>query len=360
METRQSRLPKQRTPTQKHKQMTGPSLRDVALDFEWLPHTYDVEGTHLTFVLVPRAARSKLMFLSDEHFAGNFQKASFPVPAITAQAATLSRAPMHFIFHTSFCCSTLLAKALNVPGVSAALKEPDVLINLANRLIRSDDPANRRRLELVLRLLEKPPAPGESVIVKPTNFANRLVEPLMTSRPESRAILLFSDVGTFIRSLLKRGMWGRITARKLFNQLAGWSPLISGYSVADVLEYTDVQIAALAWLAQIHHLDAMVRRFGPDRIIVLDSADLIADPAAALKKAQALFELNLSAVEIEKIATGPVFSRHSKFSDRRYSAEAREQDYQAVSEVHADELSMVLEWIKSVAAHLGAPLRPGL
>ncbi len=70
--------------------------------------------------------------------------------------------------------------------------------------------------------------------------------------------------------------------------------------------------------------------------------------------------MNLSAVEIEKIATGPVFSRHSKFSDRRYSAEAREQDYQAVSEVHADELSMVLEWIKSVAAHLGAPLRPGL
>jgi len=332
----------------------------VALDSEWLPHTYDVEGTHLTSVLVPRAARSELMFLSDEHFAGNFQKATFAVPAIAAEAAAVSRAPMHFIFHTSFCCSTLLAKALDVPGVSAALKEPDVLINLANRLIRSDDPANRQRLELVLRLLERPPAAGETVIVKPTNFANRLVEPIMNLRPESRAVLLFSDVETFIRSLLKRGMWGRITARKLFNQLAGWSPLVSGYSVAEVLEYTDVQIAALAWLAQIHHLDAMVRKFGPDRMIVLDSADLIADPAAALKKAQALFELDLSEVQVEKIATGPVFSKHSKFSDRDYSTEAREQDYQAVSKAHADELSIVLEWIKAVAAHLGAPLRPGL
>jgi hypothetical protein len=340
--------------------MTGPSPRDVALDSEWLPHTYDVEGTHLTSVLVPRAARSKLMFLSDEHFAGNFQKASFPVPAISAETAAVSRAPMHFIFHTSFCCSTLLAKALDVPGVSAALKEPDVLINLANRLIRADDPANRQRLELVLRLLERPPSPNETVIVKPTNFANRLVEPIMTSRPQSRAVLLFSDVETFIRSLLKRGMWGRITARKLFNQLAGWSPLVSGYSVAEVLEYTDVQIAALAWLAQIHHLDAMVRKFCPDRMIVLDSADLIADPAAALNNGRALFGLNLSDANIKKIAAGPVFAKHSKFSERDYSAKAREQDHKTVSEAHADELSMVLQWIKAVAAHLGAPLRPGL
>jgi hypothetical protein len=339
--------------------MTGPSPRDVALDPEWLPHTYDVEGTHLTSVFVPRAARTELMFLSDEHFAGNFEKATFPVPDVAAEAGTASRAPMHFIFHTSFCCSTLLAKALDVPGVSAALKEPDVLINLANRLIRSDDPENRQRLDLVLRLLERPPAAGETLIVKPTNFANRLLEPTITLRPEARAILLYSDVETFIRSLLKRGMWGRINARKLFNQLAGWSPLVSAYSVAEVLEYTDVQIAALAWLAQIHHFDAMARRFG-DRLMVLDSADLLEDPSAAVNKAQALLGLDLSETDIERIAAGPVFSKHSKFSEREYSAAAREQDHKAVNDAHSEELSMVLQWIKAVAAHFGAPLRPGL
>jgi hypothetical protein len=340
--------------------MTGPSPRDVTLDPEWLPHTYDAEGTQLTSVLVPREARAALMFLSDEHFAGKFQKATFPAAAIAAEAEQARRAPLHFIFHTSFCCSTLLAKALDVPGVSAALKEPDVLINLANRIIRSDDAANRQRLELVLRLLERPPAPGETVIVKPTNFANRLVEPIMRLRPEARAVLLYSDVETFIRSLLKRGMWGRITARKLFNQLAEWSPLVSRYSVAEVLEYTDVQIAALAWLAQIHHFDAMVRALGADRLIVLDSADLIVDPAAALHKARALFGLNLNDADVATIAIGPVFARHSKFSERDYSAAAREADHKAVTETHAEELSMVVEWIKTAAAHLGATLRPGL
>lgn len=340
--------------------MTGPSPRDVALDPEWLPHTYDVEGTRLTSVLVPREAQEELMFLSDEHFAGKFQKAAFPVASIAAEAQLAQRAPLHFIFHTSFCCSTLLARALDVPGVSAALKEPDILINLANRMIRCDDAANRQRLELVLRLLERPRAPGEAVIVKPTNFANRLVEPSMRLRPDARAVLLYSDVETFIRSLLKRGMWGRITARKLFNQLAGWSPLVSRYSVANVLEYTDVQIAALAWLAQIHHFDAMAKSLGSDRLIVLDSADLIADPPVALQQAQALFGLNLNDADIAAIAAGPVFARHSKFSERGYSAAAREADHKAVTEAHADELAMVVEWIKTAAAHLGAPLRPGL
>src|SRR5439155_23357637 len=145
-------------------------------------------------------------------------------------------------------------------------------------------------------------------------------------RPDARAILLYSDVATFLGSLLKRGMWGRITGRKLYNQLAGWSPLNFGFDAAELLEQTDVQIAALAWLAQIHHFDAIAKEFGPDRVMVLDSAELIADPATALQRTQALFGLKLDRAEIESIANGPAFSKHSKFGDRDYSAKVREQD----------------------------------
>ena len=339
--------------------MTDPSARDVALDPEWLPHTYDLEGTQLTSILVPRAERDELMFLSDEHFDGKFRKVTFPAATIAAEVNSASRTGLHFIFHTSFCCSTLLAKALNIPGVAASLKEPDVLIHLANRMIRSDDMTNRQRLELVLRLLERPLAENESVIVKPTNFANRLIDPILALRPEARAILLYSDVETFLRSLLKRGMWGRIAGRKLFRHLAGWSGLDFGYSSADLLEQTDVQVAALAWLMQIHHFDRIGRDF-PDRVMVLDSASLIADPAAALQKTKALFNLDLDQGNIETIAAGPVFSKHSKFSEVDYSAETREQDHKVVTEAHADELAMVVEWIKAVAAQIGVPLQPGL
>jgi len=338
--------------------MASPSLPDVVADPDWIPHTFDAGGTNLTFVHVPRAARADLMFLSDEHFAGNFAKAVFPAAAVEAEIGDTPGAPMHFIFHTSFCCSTLLANALDVPGATSVLKEPDVLINLANRLIRSDDQANRQRLELVLRLLGRPFAPGDTIIVKPTNFANRLLENVLAQRPGSKAVLLHSDVETFLRSLLKRGMFGRIFGRKLFSQLRSWSPLDFGYGADELLQLTDVQTTALAWLMQIHHFDAMARAF-KDRVVVLDSPALLADPAAAIDKVQTLFELGLGQSQIQAIATGPVFSKHSKFSDRDYSTHAREKEHKAATETHAEELEMVVKWIEAVASQIGAPLRPG-
>lgn len=339
--------------------MSAPTISDAVADPEWLPHTYDVSGTSLTFVRVPRSARAELMFLSDEHFAGNFEKATFAVSEVATAAAQSERAPIHFVFHTSFCCSTLLAKALEVPGRSSTLQEPDVFINLANRLIRSDDKANRDRLELVLRLLERPPAAGETVIVKPTNFGNRLLDLVLATRPQSRAILLYSDVETFLRSLLKRGMFGRIFGRQLFNQLRGWSPVDFGYNPEQLLEQTDVQIAALAWLMQIQHFDAVARAFGPERVMVLDSATLLAEPAAAIDKAQSHFGLGLDRAQVEAIAAGPVFSKHSKFAGRDYNAEAREREHEAAGEAHAEELNMVVQWVETVAAQMGLPLRPG-
>jgi hypothetical protein len=74
-----------------------------------------------------------------------------------------------------------------------------------------------------LRLLERPFEANEAVIVKPTNFANRIAETALLLRPQSKAILLYSDVESFSQSLLMRGIAGRIYGRKLYNQFAAWS-----------------------------------------------------------------------------------------------------------------------------------------
>lgn len=339
--------------------MAGLGPSDIIADPDWIPHTYDADGSNLVFVNVPLEKRAELMFLSDEHFAGNFEKVSIPVATVAGALGTAARAPAHFIFHTSYCCSTLLAKALEVPGTSIALKEPDALINVANRLVRSDDQANRRRLELVLRLLERPPAGGGTVIVKPTNFANRIADAALASRPGARAVLLYSDVETFLRSLLKRGMFGRIVGRKLFAQLRGWSAVDIGFTDAELFEQTDVQVAALAWMVQIHHFDGLARAFGPDRVMVLDAATLLADPKAAIARVQAFFGLGLGQAEIQSIVAGPAFTRHSKFSDRSYDPQSRAKDHEEINAANAEELKMVSQWIAAVAAQIGAPLRPG-
>lgn len=333
-----------------------PSAHEIALNPEWLPHTYDVQGTNLTSVLVPRDARRELLFLGDEFFNGRFQKATFPTAALMAETAAAPSAPIHFIFHTSFCGSTLLTRALDIPGSAVALREPVVLLNVANRVARSDDAMNRKRAELVLRLLERPFGAGETVIVKPTNFANRIADVALSLRPESKAILLYSDVESFTQSLLMRGIAGRIYGRKLYNQFATWSGLDFGYDSRELLEHTDVQMAALGWLMQIHHFDAVTRAFGPDRVVVLNSADLIADPTASLNKAQALFGMNLGEEQIRAIANGPVFSKHSKVAGQAYDPHSRDQDHKTVKEAHADELSIIKDWTRRIAEYFSTPM----
>ena len=338
--------------------MTDASPRELALDPEWLPHTFGPDGSELTFVRVPRAEHDRLMFLSEEHYAGNFARHTELVAAIAAEAKAAPEAPLHFIFHTAFCASTLLARALDLPGRTIGLKEPDVLINLANRLVRVDDQANRDRLRLVLRLLARPFGPGESVIVKPTNFANRLLLPALEELPEARAVLLFSDLPTLLRSLVKRGMWGRIWARRLYRSAAAWTSLDPGYDAGELFELTDLQVAGLAWLMQVRHFDEIARRL-PGRTMVIDSQDFLAAPAETLRRVGVFFGLQVDAAEAEAIAAGPVFSRHSKFAQRDYSIAAREAEHDAAVAAHGEEIDMVVKWIETVATHCRTPLRPG-
>ena len=337
-------------------------MREVALgevidNPEWLPHTYNMDGTTLTFVEVPRAARSELRFLFDEHFRDQFTKTTVAAEAVAGAIDPAARASIQFIFHTSFCGSSLLARALEIPGTASSMREPAILINLANRLIKNDDRANADRLEIALRLLERPFAAGESVVSKQSNFANRVIEPILRARAASRAVLLHSDLDTYLISLLKRGMWGRILGRKLFTNMISWSKLELGMSEDEILELTDMQVAALAYLMQIHHFRSMVKAFG-SRVMMLDSSALFASPSATLHRVMTFFDFGLSEQDASDIANGPIFAKHSKFADRDYSVEERQRDTATVGEANAEELAMVTKWIAAVAGHHGIALPP--
>jgi hypothetical protein len=330
------------------------TARAVATDPQWLPHTFGPDGSQLTSVFVPRAKHRELMFLTDDHYLGHYAKTVHPANDVARQIGDVAAAPLHFIFHTAFCCSTLMVKALDIPGRSVGLKEPEILINAANRIARSDDVANRERLGLVLRLLARPFGPGETVIVKPSNSANRIILPALEMLPQARAVLMHSDLPTLLRSVAKRGMWGRRWARKVFRNVSAWTSLRFGYGPDELFELTDLQVAGLAWLMQIHHFGEVARRMG-SRAIALEGAELIRDPGPVLGRVSALFGLDLDAPTLSAIANGPVFSRHSKFAQRDYGIDAREAEHDAAVAAHGEEIELVVKWVEAVAAHCGIP-----
>lgn len=325
----------------------------VAADAAWLPAGLDPATRQISFVHVPRRFHANVSFLTQQYLPSVAPAAlTLPSDAVQQALAPAGVAP-HFIFHSAFCCSTLLTRALDIPGISMGLKEPEILNELATL-------ARQRRLEpeqlrLVARLLGRPFGAGEVVVVKPSNVANLLIPELMRAAPQSRALLLYAPLPRFLSSLARRGLWGRNWARKLFALLRRDSPINFGYSEAELFEQTDLQVAALAWL--LHHAQFLgLLRSMPDRVRALDSESLLADRAGVLIRLADLFGCPLTKDACERIAAGPVFAEHAKEVGRSYDPAARAADQASAQSANKEEIATVCQWAEAVGRHVGVPL----
>ena len=289
-------------------------------DPDWIPHTFDHPGERLDFVRLAAAERDSLPFLAEEYVGRGFAHQILPYREVLAAAPAEDALPVHFIFHSGFCCSTLLASALAAGGGLSVLREPDILMNVAQRILRDPGAANVQRLEVALRFLARPSRPGDSAaVIKPSNFANNLTEKLLQSRPGSRAVLIHSDLGAFLRAVAKKGMWGRIWCRKLYLQLTGWTDLRLGFGEAERFILSDLQVAALCWILQARHFRHLAARYGKERLLLLHSDDLLADPAGTLRLVSGLFQLNWDDAGLPPSPRG----RFSERTANRRSASAR-------------------------------------
>lgn len=322
--------------------MTEAIIRDP----QWFPHRFDAARRQIMFVRLTREQHRAAAFLDDRHLGEGLESRAVAIDAIDADAVPAGR--MHFIFHSAFCCSTLLAAALDLPGRVFALKEPVILNDVALAARRGLDP---RDLDRILALLSRPFETGEAVVAKPGNEANTAMQLLLARLPAARALLMSSPIEGFLASVANKGMWGRLWGRRVYAGLRPFQPRDPGYSDADLLQQTDLQIAALVWLAhrgQFAELD-------PRRHRTLMAERLLADRAAALAAVSAWFELGMTASEVAAIADGPVFQRNAKRADERFDGRARAVSQQKAESAHGEEIAMVSQWASVIADHLDLP-----
>ena len=177
--------------------------KTLAADPHWLPHRIDPVAGTMEFLRVERAALADTGFLADR--TGETRA----LPLAEVQRLSPATGPLHFIFHTAFCRSTLLVRALDIPGVSAGLSEPGIIASLVNA-----GQAGEPLIAPVTQLLARPWGEGEAVFVKPTNHANRLVPALMNAAPQARAILMTNPLPSFLAAVIRKGMMGRRWGRQ--------------------------------------------------------------------------------------------------------------------------------------------------
>ena len=331
-----------------------PSIAGIARDPAWLPHRYDPEHDAIHFLHIPRAVHRHATFLTDDYLPTG--RAPTPVLRREAIASAPSPAPLHFVFHSAFCCSTLVARALDIEGRSMGLKEPTIFNDIVGwRRRGGTGPDMANVLDDALTLLARPFAPGEAIVIKPSTVVQGIAAALLTLRPDAHALVLHAPLRTFLSSIAKKGLDGRLWVRTMLLGLLDDNLVPFGFSARDLLGQSDLQVAAIGWLAQHKLFADMVDRFGSERIRSLDSATLTARPGAMMAALNDHFALRLDDAELAAAIDGPAFSRHSK-TGASFDTRDREEEHRAASSLHADEIEKVAIWAETVAATMNVAL----
>lgn len=327
-------------------------LRSVIADGRWLAHRYDEMQDAVHFVRLSREGHQRITFLTDAEI-GETPKVVLARAECLAAVKALAPPPARFIFHSAYCCSTLLARAFDVPGTAMGIKEPQILNDVVGVRLRGGDPRQvAAALDVALWLLARPLARGEANVIKPSNVVNPMIPAVLAMRPETRALLLHAPIEAFLGSVARKEIEGRAWVRELMWKLIRQGQAERfGFTEEELYHQTDLQVAALGWLAQ-HALFADLAGKHGQQLRTIDSETLTGRPAESMKALGALFGIELDA---EAIASGPAFRQHSK--DRGvYSAADRVAERSSGLAIHARELAMVLEWCRAVADHARVPL----
>lgn len=336
--------------------MTGaaPSLAHVIADGRWLAHRYDEAHDSIQFRFVDREAHRKTTFLTDAEL-GDGDVLSFRRADCVTEARRRPPPEPRLIVHSAYCCSTMLARAFDLPGVSMGFKEPVILNDVIGLQLRGGD---RRRvaaaLDAALLLLARPLAPGEASVIKPSTMCNPLLPVMIAMRPQASVLLLHAPLEDFLASVAAKGIEGRAWVRELMWKLIRLGQAEPfGFSEEELYRQTDLQVAALGWLAQ-QGAFAAAAQANADRVRTLDSETLTHRPVEAMAALAGLFALDFDA---EAVARGPAFTRHSK-SGAAFAAGERDRERDERQRIYAREVEMVMEWGRRVADHAGIPLRP--
>lgn len=250
----------------------------------------------------------------------------------------MNRSDRAFLFHTAFCCSTLLARCLGESGKTTALLEPMALVDAAHQQRTSELTADT--LELIVRLLQKTPTGDPGILIKPSNLANILALPILDSAASTRAVLLSSSLREFLVSCSKKPDDTRRKMPWLLKTLSEGTPAqrdIAGLDL-DRLEY--LQFCAMVWHVQQINWD---QRAHPGlRHIMM--ADFLDQPHAVARASAA--HLGLATPSDAHLNT--VLGHHAKEPVTPYDPAQKRRESSMIERLEGPRLDQTERWYQSL------------
>lgn len=324
------------------------SSSEIEQDTEWVPHDIDVSRRTVGFLRIPagQLAQPGFLFEFDPKLPSDRVRLSFD----DVLAMKPTPAPLHFVFHSAFCRSTLLTRALNIPGLSDGLNEPGIFAALTNA-----GSAATPLFAPLLNLLARPRESQRIVFAKPTNHANRLIPALMAAVPDAKAVLMTTELSDFLASVRRRGLRGRRWARELFLEMQSYAGIDFHMGPRESFAMSDMQAAGLAWLLNQHLFQQLSTGVLRDRFRVLHGDWFNAHRAQTLAAVVDFAGAPISNEQASQAATGPAFSSHSKLGGN-YTEERIAETVSPADRLHDEEVAQVRHWLEIIAGQMSLQL----
>jgi hypothetical protein len=321
-----------------------PGLQDIRSSALW--HLYDLESDPASFVL---------RRIEEEHY----RAASFldqRIEAICPEAyrydmrhfqelfpADCAEHQAHFIFHLGHCGSTLLSRVLAATAAVLPVREPLTLRVLAG-VIDIDQEA----LDVVLRGLARRFDAQQRAVVKATSTCNRLILPILASRRETRAVLMFVPLESYLAGMLGKQPPARDLLGHLPARMRDWST-IEGTGTLDraSLESSPAHQAVLAWITSLHlMLEAASRE--PGRCLLLNFEDFLDEPEARISQVADFLGFGGDAGVMHE-NWSRISGDYSKLPGHPYTAADRERALRRGRLACAQDIRTGLDWAKQLA-----------
>jgi hypothetical protein len=261
-----------------------------------------------------------------------------------AAAPALPRAKVGWIFHTSFCASTLLARCLHLAPFTVALKEPLVLRRLSDA--RNGGWSLDGLVAPSLALLARPWHADGAVVIKPTHVALNVAVDLLAATPDSHAVIVTSTLADFLVSNLKKPPDSQAKIPLLVERALRATAFRTRLSPAAQQPPDLICAAGLQWAAQQEEVRDVVDAIGPARVRVLDMDAMLGDLPARVAQCAAWLELPLPADALAA-HVGEVGTRNAKALDAPMDPARRAHEANFVVQRHRDALSRASEWLQA-------------
>ncbi len=280
--------------------------QEVLTDASWFLSAVDEPARELEFVRVSKTSLDAAAFHDGR---SRFEWAGDPMRIAIEKALDEPLADndqcLNVILHSSFCGSTLLSRSLGQLDQVISYREPQVLIELTDRQIvpLKNDPL----ASLAIGQFQKIWQDDQTAILKPSNWANPLIQANLRDAPDARVILLSQDLVTYLIANLRGGKSRiRYSLNLLSRQMVASTEIRDEVTQIEQSELDGIdevlRLLAIGYRCQIENLSAIAADHSADNILNLSLNELRVDFSSVLQRSAAFFRIDCRSEVLASIA----------------------------------------------------------